>query len=171
MCCDSLATQGVYHENPAGPRFCTAAGPGLISGFISVTVAVRRRQILPLRRARQPTEHTGMQKRSDFSQERTAAIRRAIRSIPRGKVATYGQVAAAAGCPAGARRVAFLLHREGDALPWQRVLGAGGRIRLQGASGREQRLRLEMEGILFRGRRVDLPRFQHIFPHRKGETS
>jgi methylated-DNA-protein-cysteine methyltransferase-like protein len=41
-------------------------------------------------------------------------------------------------------------------LPWQRVLGAGGAIKLQGDSAVEQRLRLESEGVRFRGRRVDL---------------
>ncbi len=79
----------------------------------------------------------------------------AIRKIPKGKVSTYGAVARAAGCPGAARRVAWTLPRS-FGLPWQRVLGAGGEIKLRGDSAIEQRLRLEAEGVVFRGRRVDM---------------
>jgi methylated-DNA-protein-cysteine methyltransferase-like protein len=82
-------------------------------------------------------------------------IERAVRAIPRGKVSTYGGVAEAAGIPGAARLVAAVLRR-GFGLPWQRVLGAGGEIKLQGDSAVEQRLRLEAEGVRFRGRRVDM---------------
>ncbi len=51
--------------------------------------------------------------------------------------------------------VARILRR-GFGLPWQRVLGAGGQIKLTGDSAIEQRLRLEAEGVRFRGRRVDM---------------
>jgi methylated-DNA-protein-cysteine methyltransferase-like protein len=47
-----------------------------------------------------------------------------------------------------------LLRRRGDRLPWHRVLGAGGEIRLRGEAALEQRLRLEAEGVRFRGKRV-----------------
>jgi methylated-DNA-protein-cysteine methyltransferase related protein len=90
-------------------------------------------------------------------------MRRVIRSIPRGKVATYSQVAAAAGYPLYHRQVAQLLRRSGDALPWQRVLGAGGQIRLKREAAQEQRMRLEMEGVRFRGRRVAMEEHQHVF--------
>jgi methylated-DNA-protein-cysteine methyltransferase related protein len=82
-------------------------------------------------------------------------IERTIRAIPRGKVSTYGGVARAAGFPGAARQVAAVLRR-GFGLPWQRVLGAGGAIKLQGDSAVEQRLRLEAEGVRFRGRKVDM---------------
>ena len=82
-------------------------------------------------------------------------IERAIRSIPCGKVSTYGGVAKIAGYPGAARLVASVLHC-GYGLPWQRVLGAGGQIKLTGDSAIEQRLRLEAEGVRFRGRRVDM---------------
>jgi methylated-DNA-protein-cysteine methyltransferase-like protein len=97
------------------------------------------------------------------SEERDASIRRVIRSIPKGKVATYAQVAAAAGYPLYHRLVVRILRNSGEALPWQRVLGAGGLIRLQGEAGFEQRRRLEMEGIRFRGKRVDMAEHQHAF--------
>lgn len=82
-------------------------------------------------------------------------IEQAIRAIPHGKVSTYGRVAGAAGFPGAARLVARVLQR-GFGLPWQRVLGAGGQIKLTGDSAIEQRLRLEAEGVHFRGRRVDM---------------
>lgn len=82
-------------------------------------------------------------------------IERTIRAIPRGKVSTYGGVARAAGFPGAARLVARVL-RGGFNLPWQRVLGAGGAIKLTGDNAIEQRLRLEAEGVRFRGRKVDM---------------
>jgi methylated-DNA-protein-cysteine methyltransferase-like protein len=82
-------------------------------------------------------------------------IERTIRLIPRGKVSTYGAIARIAGFPGGARMVARVLRR-GFGLPWQRVLGAGGAIKLTGDSAVEQRLRLESEGVRFRGRKVDM---------------
>lgn len=82
-------------------------------------------------------------------------IEQAVRAIPRGRVSTYGGVARAAGLPGAARMVARVLRRGFD-LPWQRVLGAGGAIKLTGDSALEQRFRLEAEGVKFRGRRVDM---------------
>jgi methylated-DNA-protein-cysteine methyltransferase-like protein len=89
-------------------------------------------------------------------------IERAIRAIPRGKVSTYGAVARGAGFPGAARQVAVVLRR-GFGLPWQRVLGAGGAIKLTGDSAIEQRLRLEAEGVRFRGRRVDMKAHEFKF--------
>ncbi len=95
--------------------------------------------------------------------QRDAAIRRAILSIPRGKVSTYAKVAAAAGYPLHHRLVVRILRLEGDRLPWQRVVGAGGEIKLHLDSALEQRQRLEMEGVTFRGRRVNMELHEHRF--------
>ena len=97
------------------------------------------------------------------SGQRDAAFRRIIRQIPRGKVATYGQVAAAAGYPLYHRHVAQLLRKSGGTLPWQRVVGAGGAIKLKYEAALEQRTRLEMEGVRFRGKHVDMAAHQHRF--------
>lgn len=97
-------------------------------------------------------------------------IERVIRSIPRGKVSTYGGIAKLAGYPRAARLVARILHR-GYGLPWQRVLGAGGEIKLRGDSAIEQRLRLEAEGVRFRGRRVDMKRHEFRRERSKGRNS
>ena len=102
-------------------------------------------------------------RRAPKSERRDTAFKKAIRSIPKGKVATYGQVAAAAGYPLYHRHVAQLLQKSGGALPWQRVVGAGGAIKLKFEAGLEQRTRLEMEGVRFRGKRVDMAEHQHRF--------
>lgn len=80
-----------------------------------------------------------------------------IASIPRGQVSTYGNVARAAGLPGRARMTAYALRiaPEDLALPWYRVLGAGGRIVFPENSShfREQARRLRSEGVkVTRGR-------------------
>jgi methylated-DNA-protein-cysteine methyltransferase related protein len=102
---------------------------------------------------------------ADQSSKMRIRIEAAIRRIPKGKVSTYGAVARAAGIPRGARQVARVLHRGFD-LPWQRVLGAGGEIKLRGDYAIEQRLRLEAEGVLFRGRKVEMKQCEFKFPRR-----
>lgn len=92
-------------------------------------------------------------------------IEAAIRRIPQGKVSTYGAIARAAGLRGAARLVARVL-RSSYGLPWQRVLGAGGEIKLRGDSAIEQRLRLESEGVRFRGRWVDMKQFEFKFQFR-----
>ena len=98
----------------------------------------------------------------DRSKTMRDKIRAAIRAVPRSKVSTYGAVARAAGYPHGARQVAQTLHRS-FGLPWHRIVGSGGEIKLRGDSAVEQRLRLQAEGVAFRGRRVDMLRHEHKF--------
>ena len=80
--------------------------------------------------------------RAPKDEQRAAAFRKVIRQIPRGKVATYGQVAAAAGYPLYHRQVAQLLRGSPiGSLPWQRVVGAGvegGQRRKDGAAQSER---------------------------------
>ncbi|HKW17671.1 MAG TPA: MGMT family protein [Terriglobales bacterium] len=92
-------------------------------------------------------------------------IRAAVKKIPRGKVSTYGAIARAAGFPGAARQVVRAL-RVSVGLPWQRVLGAGGAIKLRGENAMEQRFRLEAEGVRFRGKRVDMKAHEFRFPKR-----
>ena len=84
-----------------------------------------------------------------------------VRRIPRGRVMTYGEVAAAAGMPRAPRLAGYALYAltPGTPLPWHRVVGAGGRLtlaRLSPDSALTQRMRLEREGVKFdaRGRVV-----------------
>ena len=72
-----------------------------------------------------------------------------VDSIPRGRVATYGDVAREAGLPRNARFVGRVLRRlpRGSKLPWHRVVNSGGTSSLRGASAREQRRRLTREGV------------------------
>ena len=98
------------------------------------------------------------------SEPRDVAFSRMILSIPPGKVSTYGAVAAAAGYPRYHRAVAKLLRSApADHLPWHRVLGAAGEIKLRDAAAHEQRSRLLLEGVTFRGTRVDMDRHEHVF--------
>ena len=86
-----------------------------------------------------------------------------VREIPRGRVATYGQVAALLGVPRGARAVGWALRAlpaaQAVRVPWHRVVGAGGRISPRAGAGPQvQRRRLRTEGVRFRGAVVDLAR-------------
>lgn len=88
-----------------------------------------------------------------------------VRRIPKGRVATYGQVAALAGLAGRPRLTGYALHAASGqgGLPWHRVINAQGRISLMGldpTAATTQRLRLEAEGVPFDARgRVDLGRF------------
>ncbi|HYK03253.1 MAG TPA: MGMT family protein [Thermoanaerobaculia bacterium] len=88
-------------------------------------------------------------------------IYKTVKKIPRGKVATYGQIAELAGLEGHARQVGYALHNLPGAsdVPWHRVINAKGEIspRSAGDSHELQRMLLEEEGVLFDGRgRVDL---------------
>jgi methylated-DNA-protein-cysteine methyltransferase related protein len=87
----------------------------------------------------------------------------AVRRIPRGRVCTYGGVAEVAGLPRRARLVGTVLRQTpaSRGLPWYRVVNAGGRISFPVGSDAyaRQRHKLEAEGIVFAGGRVDLRRY------------
>lgn len=103
----------------------------------------------PLRRPRKPPS----------TYERIWSV---VRRIPRGRVATYGQVAALAGFASQPRLAGYALHAlpEGSTVPWHRVVNARGRISLPTTDGQYelQRAMLEAEGIRFAGERIDLAR-------------
>ena len=88
-----------------------------------------------------------------------------MRRIPRGRVATYGQVAALAGLPGAARQVGYALHAlpaGADDVPWQRVVNAKGEVspRAEPGADDEQRALLEAEGVRFDRRgKIDLVRY------------
>jgi len=88
-------------------------------------------------------------------------VLRLVARIPRGRVATYGQVAALVGRPRSARAVGQVM-RNADGVPWHRVVNSeGGISRRPRVSGMvTQRIRLEQEGVKFRRGRVVLPRFR-----------
>lgn len=94
-----------------------------------------------------------------FGQE----VKRLIAGIPRGKVATYGQIAAYAGNPLGARQVVRILHTSSmkDRLPWHRVINRKGQIALKPGQGYEmQKQLLQKEGVNFRDNdTIDLKKY------------
>ncbi len=85
----------------------------------------------------------------------------AVRRIPEGRVATYGQIAAMVGIPRGARQVGYAMAALGRGrprpeIPWHRVVNAKG----ESSIGGEQVSRLEAEGVVFgTNARIDLARF------------
>ncbi len=96
-----------------------------------------------------------------------APVYAVVRSIPAGKVMTYGQVAdAAPGVSVTARQVGAALRWVPDGVPWQRVVGAGGHLPIAKRSPdaqQRQRQLLMGEGVAFLVRdanRVDMPRSQ-----------
>ncbi|MFV8752284.1 MGMT family protein [Nannocystaceae bacterium ST9] len=94
--------------------------------------------------------------------ERWSAIWRAVEAIPPGRVASYGQVAQAAGLPGFARLVGRALAGlpPASSVPWHRVVNARGEISLTGRAGEAQRRLLRAEGVVFRaGGRIDMRRF------------
>jgi methylated-DNA-protein-cysteine methyltransferase-like protein len=101
----------------------------------------------------------------------TNRVIESIRSIPLGRVATYGQIAGMAGNRRAARQVARILHAcsQTEGLPWHRVVNREGRIALRPSQGYEDQKRLlEKEGVEFDGMgRIDLERFL-LRPDRAG---
>ena len=92
-------------------------------------------------------------------------IWKVVRRIPRGRVATYGQIAELAGLEGHARQVGYALHNLPDRsdVPWHRVINSRGEIspRSAGDSHELQRMLLESEGVVFDVRgRVELKRHQ-----------
>ncbi len=87
---------------------------------------------------------------------------RFVRRIPRGRVVTYGQIAAILGRPRGARAVGHAMRECPPDIPWHRVVNAAGAIsRRSRMSGMiTQRLRLQAEGVALRGGRVSLKRYR-----------
>lgn len=86
--------------------------------------------------------------RSEFSEK----VIELIRSVPHGRVCTYGQIALMAGNPKAARQVSYILHScsKKENLPWHRIIGKSGKISIKQFEGYEmQKHLLECEGIEF----------------------
>ena len=105
------------------------------------------------------------------------AVYALVRRIPRGRVATYGQVAAILGHPRAARAVGTALSRLpnslGRVVPWQRVINAAGGISCKGDLHRPelQRELLELEGVRFRGSYINLATYRWAGPKREWKVS
>lgn len=87
-------------------------------------------------------------------------VRALVAAIPAGRVATYGDIADAAGL-SSPRTVGWIMRTDSADLPWHRVVPASGRPAAQLA--RRQLARLELEGAPIRNDRVDLSRARHSF--------
>jgi len=94
-------------------------------------------------------------------QEFTEIVIDIIRSIPKGNVMTYGQIASIAGSPRNARQVSRILHSMSTKhnLPWQRVINSKGTISLTGQSGHIQKEILLNEGVKVIGKSINLKEY------------
>ncbi len=101
-----------------------------------------------------------MTDKTDF----TKKVIKFIKAIPKGKVATYGQIAALAGKPQGSRGVGWILHSSsrGHDLPWQRVIKSGGKLSFPEMSEPFilQKKKLAVEGVVVENGKVDLKIYQ-----------
>ncbi|HET7340264.1 MAG TPA: methylated-DNA--[protein]-cysteine S-methyltransferase [Methylomirabilota bacterium] len=97
------------------------------------------------------------------------AVYALVRRVPRGRVVTYGQVAALVGQARAARAVGGAMRQCPDDVPWHRVVNSAGGIsrRRQGTGMLTQRIRLEQEGVRLRRGRVPLGTYRWE-PKRKG---
>jgi methylated-DNA-protein-cysteine methyltransferase-like protein len=135
-----------------------------MSAFIRSTPGPSKKPVPLDQLSQQKARRRILRDASRPEEQRDHAFRRMIFSIPAGRVSTYGKVAAAAGYPQYHRAVARLLRTDPvDSIPWHRVLGAGGEIKLPGEAAREQRARLKLEGVKFKGDRVDMEHHEHEF--------
>jgi methylated-DNA-protein-cysteine methyltransferase related protein len=96
------------------------------------------------------------------------AVFRMVRRIPRGQVATYGQIAVILGWPRAARAVGYAMRHCPPGVPWHRVVNASGGISVRAnVSGMlTQRLLLEQEGVRTRRGRISLDRYRWRGPRR-----
>jgi len=92
--------------------------------------------------------------------EQVENVRALVASIPSGRVATYGDIADAAGL-SSARIVGWIMRTDSSDLPWHRVLGASGRHAAHIATRQLERLRAE--GVLAIDGRVRLSEVRHAF--------
>ncbi len=97
--------------------------------------------------------------------EFTESVLDIIKSIPYGKVMTYGQIAAVAGNPRGARQVSRILHSMSSShgLPWHRVINSQGGISLTGEGGFVQETLLSQEGITVINKKINLKKYQYKY--------
>jgi methylated-DNA-protein-cysteine methyltransferase-like protein len=103
-----------------------------------------------------------------------ARIYEVVKQVPRGKVASYGQIAQIVGAGCDARMVGYAMAGtpEGSDVPWQRIVNREGKISLPGKGGVIQRMRLEAEGVVFDARgRIDMKRFGWGGPGASDEPS
>ena len=118
--------------------------------------------VLVKRRSQSKSEKSKSEKKRRWMISALASCA-AFARLPAGMVSSYGAMAKAAGWAGAARQVVRILQQV-PGLPWHRVVGSGGAIKLCGENAAEQKFRLRMEGVTFRGARVDMKRHEFQFP-------
>ncbi|ORB30550.1 MGMT family protein [Mycolicibacterium parafortuitum] len=95
-----------------------------------------------------------------ITEEQVETVRALVAAIPSGRVATYGDIAAAAGL-SSPRIVAWIMRTDSADLPWHRVIPASGRPAPHLATRQLERLRAE--AVLAVDGRVPLREYRHTF--------
>ena len=97
---------------------------------------------------------------TDFTHE----VIETIKSIPLGKILSYGDIAKLCGAPKNSRQVSYILHSMSEKynLPWHRVVNSQGKISLSGKKYDKQKQLLEAEGIVFNKNKIDFKKFSAL---------
>lgn len=96
-------------------------------------------------------------------------VKKYVKKVPKGRLVSYGQVAAACGNPRGARQVGWMLHTlDGDnSVPWWRVINNLGHISIKGnfySTPLAQKKLIEGEGIpVSKDFKIDLEKYRYYF--------
>lgn len=87
-----------------------------------------------------------------------------VKTIPRGRVTTYGELARKLRFRGGARAIGYAMAAcpSGHGIPWHRVVGAGGRLIIGEPYGSLQRRLLETEGVMIPGTRIDMRHYAWV---------
>jgi len=85
-------------------------------------------------------------------------VYRFVKKIPRGRVTTYGEIARVLRLPGGARAAGYAMAAcpSGRGIPWHRVIGAGGRVRMPEPQASLQSKLLASEGVPVENGRIDM---------------
>jgi len=124
--------------------------------------AKAKRKAAPSKSAKSSLGNKSNKNQDKDNADKRMRVLSCIRGLPAGRVSSYGAIAKAAGWRGAARQVVRIL-RQVPGLPWHRVVGSGGAIKLGGENAAEQRFRLRMEGVTFRGARVDMKAHEFRF--------
>jgi len=121
------------------------------------------------------TESPPLQGTEDGATMSWARVYKLVKSVPRGRVVTYGQLARALRLRGGARTAGRAMAGcpSGRGIPWHRVVGAGGRLLIREPLASLQRRLLESEGVQVTENRVPLARYgwPRLLPKKKGRRA
>ena len=142
-------------------RRLNAKATSSTSALKSKSTSTSKRKPAPSKSAKSSPGNKNNKKQDDNAGKRVRVLAR-IRALAGGEGVELRSDRQGRGVGGAARQVVRIL-RQVPGLPWHRVVGSGGAIKLGGENAAEQRFRLRMEGVTFRGARVDMKRHEFQF--------